>query len=223
MGQIVFLIFSAFAIITVLSFGVRKRRQVQRVLRLRSLDWDRVARSLFHQPSAAAMAPADKLTLILNEVLAELDLSYALVGRHEAGTMKVMHLSSRGYSAPLPFRVGARVPDAHTYAGALKGAQKTIAIDAASLSPWREHPAFQALGWESYLAVKRPESSETFLSVACFSTRPRELLFTVAEKRFLQDAAAWIETLVNEIPGPQPEGSARRAMPERHSPHLANT
>ncbi|RZA05599.1 MAG: hypothetical protein EOP11_12460 [Proteobacteria bacterium] len=223
MGQISLLIFSAFAIITVLSFGVRKQRQVQRVLRLRSLDWERVARSLFHQPSAAAMVPADKLTLILNEVLAELDLNYALIGFHEAGTMRVLHVSSRGYAAPLPFRVGARVPDSHTYAGALKGNQKTIVIDAASLSPWREHPAFQALGWEAYLAVKRPGPGETFLSVACFSTRPREISFTAVEKRFLQDGAAWIERLVQEQAAQEASPQFINTRSERYSPELVTT
>lgn len=196
MGQLSILILSSFAFITALSFGVKRGKRRRRAARVNRLDWARVAQGLFHSPTERGFAPEEHLGLILGEVLEELDLNYALVGLHDGGTMKVLHVSTRGYTAPLPLRVGMSVGERETYAGHLAQRDESIVIDVASLTGWRAHPACQKLGWESYMGVKRSLNNGTFLSVACFSTRPRDNLFTVAEKRFLQDASAWVEGML---------------------------
>ena len=199
MGQLSILILSSFAFLTALSFGLQRkhRRRRRRAKRLSRLDWGRVAQGLFHNPAGRGFAPEGHLGLILGEVLEELDLNYALVGLHEEGRMRVLHISTRGYVAPLPLRVGMEVEGTATYAGNFSKQTESLAIDVASLSGWRAHPACQKLGWETYLGVKRNLPNGTFLSVACFAQRPRDFLFTASEKRFLQDASAWVEQMLN--------------------------
>jgi hypothetical protein len=180
----------------VLSFALqRKRRRRRRAVRVSRLDWGRVAQGLFHGDTANGPG-GSSLGVILSEVMEELDLGYALVGHHENGRMQVLHISTRGYGPPLPLRVGMELPEQETYAGHLAGKSESVVIDVASLSGWRAHPACQKLGWETYVGVKRGLGNCAFLSVACFANRPRDYLFTPAEKKFLQDAAAWVEGIL---------------------------
>ncbi len=102
MGQVSALIFSAFAFITVLSFGLQRAGGVFAGLACGGLIGRAWAQGLFPVGSDASTNREERLGLMLGEALEELDLSYAIVGLHEQGRMKVLHISTRGYAAHPP-------------------------------------------------------------------------------------------------------------------------
>ncbi len=75
----------------------------------------------------------------------------------------------------LPLRVGMEIDEQQTYAGNFSGRSTSLAIDVASISGWRAHPAARSSAGKPTSAHKRTLNGGGYLSVACFATRPRDL------------------------------------------------
>ena len=93
---------------------------------------------------------------------------------------------------------GAELPRRALYCGTLAAPGQSLAIDYASLSEWRRHPAYAARGWESYIAVNCGLEQGEDIVVSFFDTSPRGAPFTRQERAFMEQLAPWVISMVSE-------------------------
>ncbi len=193
MGQISLYLFS-FGILSLLL--VRRRRSRRRRVRAAAeLDWPGVAAAFFERHADNRNSTAERMHQALTTALRHLELSHCLVALHEGDTFRVVHLSSRGYSAAPALWVGKEVPASEYFCGMLGPQREQMAIDVASISGWRMHPSCRTHGWESYIGVRRALGDGRFLTVSCFDLRPRDQLYSSADKQLLQQVGSWVESV----------------------------
>lgn len=70
-----------------------------------------------------------------------------------------------------------------------------LAIDYASLSEWRKHPACRVRGLESYIGVHCGEQDGMHLVVSFFDPVPRDRLFSANEKTLVEQVGPWIAAM----------------------------
>ena len=185
-----------------LSFGIlcllfvrRRRSRRRRVRSSAELDWSGVAAAFFERHADGRSNVADRMHQALTTALRHLELSHCLVAVHEGEKFRVVHLSSRGYSPVPALWVGKEVVASEYFCGMLGSQREQMAIDVASISGWRLHPSCRLHGWESYIGVSRSLGKGKFLTVSCFDMRPRDQLFSSADKQLLKQVAAWVESV----------------------------
>lgn len=183
---------------------VRRRRSRRRKVRgSAELDWSGVAAAFFERHADSRSSTADRMHQALTTALRHLELSHCLVALHEGERFRVLHLSSRGYSAVPALWVGKEVAASEYFCGVLGPQREQMAVDVASISGWRLHPSCRLHGWESYIGVRRALSGDQFLTVSCFDMRPRDQLFSAADKQLLHQVGAWVESVwVRQQPAP---------------------
>lgn len=156
--------------------------------------WGQLAEGLFLRHGQEVSLP-DRVERAMRLGMQRLEMDHALVTVRRGATCTVKHSYSVGYQSHPALVAGADLPGSLLYCGMLSEARSAIAIDAASVSDWRRHPACRDLSWECYVGVGRSLADGSFLSVCFFQARPRESLFSRGEKEFVSQLGSWITAL----------------------------
>jgi hypothetical protein len=151
--------------------------------------WGGLAAGLFEADDASA---GERMEIALSALSRKLGLRAAMVTRHGRDHCAVVATAGE---QPLLLRGlgrGSVVARSSVFCGSVREGASSLAIDYASLSEWRSHPALRERGWESYLGVACGKSS---LVVSFFDSRPRAAPFTRAERALVEQFAPWLSAV----------------------------
>ena len=189
-----FLFFSltGFALALLTRRGVRRRRR--RITEERQL-WVGLAAGLFDASDCPASA---RLEIALAALARKLGMRGGMVTVQSGGECVIIAQSGDPCFLPIQPGQAGMIPRASVYCGGLTKPGQTLALDYASLTEWRKHPAFLQRGWESYLGVNCSSGESGQMVVCFFDPSPRGAPFTMAERALVQQLAPWIASLVEE-------------------------
>jgi hypothetical protein len=156
--------------------------------------WREIAAGLF-AGAGENLEREDRMQLVLRSGLQRLGLGYGIIMINDGERCRVEAVAAAGNVAPEWFRAGREISPALTYCGLLGANRESLAIEYASLSEWRAHPAHRELGWETYIGTRRILASEKFLAVSFFDRRGREQIYSAEEKAFVGQLASWITAI----------------------------
>ncbi len=86
------------------------------------------------------------------------------------------------------------INDDDLYCRTLTKKRLELDLDYAGSGPWRDHPSRSIMGWESYYGLRKNHDGDCFISIGIYHSAPRILRISAADKIFLQNLLAWIET-----------------------------
>jgi hypothetical protein len=86
------------------------------------------------------------------------------------------------------------VVDENLFCHSLTKNRVELDLDYAGSGPWQNHPARTLMGWESYYGLRKNMDDDRFLSLGIYHSSPRIQRITAADKIFMQNLLAWIET-----------------------------
>lgn len=176
-------------------FVVKRRSSVVRTRRMvDSVRWEEMTDALFERPSTGELS--ERLEQALNTGARKLGLAHGMVALHSGEGCVVLGLVSNEGWDPVGIRAGQPAARGQLYCGMMSESNPSLAIDFASLSEWRRHPAFRQFGWEAYLGCRVELGGGEGLTIGFFHSRPRAALFSRAEKDFVSQLAQWIAAMV---------------------------
>jgi hypothetical protein len=176
----------------------RKREKRARVNEELSL-WAGIAASLFDSSEAPASA---RMEIALLAVARRLKVGAGLVTEQEGSGRIVLASAASDTRILAGLGRGSVVPQASVYCGSVRENTPPLAINYASSSEWRNHPACRDLAWETYLGIHCEASARKNLVVAFFDSVPREHPFTQAEKNLLEQVGPWIAAMADQVDFP---------------------
>lgn len=90
------------------------------------------------------------------------------------------------------FPPGTQIPLCQSFCSVTLQTEGTLCFEHAGSSDWRHHPAYSALGLESYIGTKLSTHGKTHGSICFFGSAPYAGTFSTADKEFLLLMARWI-------------------------------
>lgn len=87
---------------------------------------------------------------------------------------------------------GTRLPLCHSYCGATVQADGPVSIEHAGASEWAAHPAYTAMGFESYVGIKLAGQSRTYGIICFVGHEPSPGGFSESQMDFLTLMSHWI-------------------------------
>lgn len=155
--------------------------------------WHALASSLF-EANDNEVDLEQRIEIGLRMGMKRMQLRFGALFLHSEGKCRVLALTSESGHMPRGVEVGSEFDSAKIFTGFLDDHRPSLSVNAASVSEWRNHPAYLNFCWESFIGAKGSihENGEEEISVAFFDYSPREQLFTKAERDFVQQVALWI-------------------------------
>ena len=171
--------------------GRKKRRNF---FRENHALWGELATIFFDQDSSSA---EDRVQLVLQTIARRLGLRGGMIALHGRDHCRILALFSSAPELASGLDPGRIVARRSLYCGVLQSQGDSLAIDYASLSEWRRHPALFARGWESFLAVNCGLEQGQDVILSFFDSSPRANVFSHAEITLVEQLAPWIMAHLN--------------------------
>ena len=152
--------------------------------------WMGLAAGLFE---ADESSPTSRMEIALRAIAKKLGLRAAMVTRHDRNHGAVITAVAEAPELLRGLERGSVVARSSLFCGAVREDGASLAINYASLSEWRAHPALRERCWESYLGVACGNEG---VVVAFFDSRARAIPFTRAEQALVEQLGPWISSLV---------------------------
>lgn len=195
MQNLLTIFFSLTAIVVWLLAGHRRAHRARRSAFEDRLLWVGLAAGLFDSAECPATS---RLEIALAAIARKLGLRAGLVTIHGRSTCRIVATAGIEASLLRGLGRGTEVSGASLYFGTLVAKGQSIAIDYASLTEWRRHPACRERGWESCIAVNCGLEQGEDVVVSFFDTSPRGAPFTRSERALIEQLAPWIMAMVGE-------------------------
>lgn len=179
-------------VISALAIRRRKHSPHVRLANEEGSLWSGLAAGLFDCDNSPAHA---RLEIALAALATKLKVRGAMITIHGAQNSWVAALSDGvGISG---LRVAQEIQAGTLYSDLLTSPEQILAINYASLSEWRRHPAFLKNGWETYIGVNCGSMNGKAVVVSFFDTVPRVQPFHRMEELLVQQLAPWVAAMLS--------------------------
>lgn len=173
----------------------KKRRVTRRFAAEDKQLWVGLAAGLFDHSDRSINT---RMETALTALVRKLRLKAGMVSVHGENGGEVIAVAGCDASEREELEQGKLAQGGGFFYGHPSRAGQLLAIDYASLSEWRKHPACREQGWEAYLGLNCGERNGRYILVSFFDYVARDQLFSQAEKTLVEQLGPWIAAMVIE-------------------------
>lgn len=146
---------------------------------------------------------SEKISELLRLGCEQFGLPVGILSKVEGDTLTVLETVSDNSA----YFVGAASKLEVNYCAATIQSVEPIAVELASATSWRNHPAYRLHGWETYLGTRIIVDAEVFGTLCFMSRAPHRNHFSAADREILKLMSRWIS---GEIQRERAEGHMRK-------------
>ncbi len=163
---------------------ISERKRMESLLR----ESEAAIRSLHSATATPGLSFEQRVQTLLELGCRRFNLPIGVLTKVHSDQLQLTHV----WAPNTAFRTGMSLPLCESYCGTTLRTPGVMSIQHAGASDWQSHPAYQALGLESYIGTKLQGQRHVHGTICFFGSEPRTEGFSDADKDFLLLMGQWI-------------------------------